>query len=226
MGRPCLEPSERRLTLDDALQVDVRQWKKAGRLVPGTWFQESWHLRRSLSAVLGVAVRETDLIFLFKRLDRPFDKLPWSQESTHLIVEPNPVSGSITWIACAGCQRKVYKLYASPNEVVFRCSPCTGLPPKSNLRGRKERLSQRLERINDSLGIPTWVPSAQVPKPTSMRWTRFQSLLAERNRLQAAGIRESQSIFEGVEANRKRREREQELKYKNSKNGVLYFGES
>jgi hypothetical protein len=220
---PTKEPFEHRLTLEDCpAAIDIRAWRREGKLTPGTSFRAAWGNPRAPSAMLAVAVRENGFVVLLKRLNPPFDKLPIAEETVAAEVALTPVAPIIYFI-CPGCGGHALKLHVHPTEVVFRCASCVGLPPKSNLRSKKERRSQRLERINDLLGVPAWVPSAQVPKPASMQWVRFEGLRAERNRLQAAGVRESQSVFESVEAERRRRELEEQIKYRNMRNGVLYF---
>jgi hypothetical protein len=172
--------------------------------------------------MLAVAVRETGLIFLFKRLDAPFDKLPIAEETIAVKCTPSPVS-PIIWFVCPGCGGHAYKLYVHPNEVRWRCSRCTGLPPRSNQLSKKQRLARRLKKINDLLGVPHWLPPEQIRIPAGMQWVDFYRLMKDRAALRAAGVIENQDIIESAQADRKRREREQERKDNRIRNGVLYL---
>src|SRR5271165_2799082 len=195
--------TERRLTLEDCVAaVDIRAWRREGKLAPGIRSITEFKRGGSLDAMLGVAIRETDAVFILHRLDAPFDKLPASEQYVRIVVEPNQVYPRVYFV-CPDCEeRQVSKLYCHPNEVRFHCKQCTGLRPKIDYLSAKERDSLRLERVNGKLATLDWIRASQVKQPRNMRRATFEKLLAQRAALQSAGVIENQTLVEKLNSER------------------------
>jgi hypothetical protein len=220
-GTNCDDAPPRRLTLDSAFAIDIRVFKREGKLKPNTGFIKEWYSHHSLAAMLGVAVRERDVVFLFHRLLGGYDHLPIGEQRVAVDHAPNPVSGSLTWFRCPKCERRVYKLYTV--QLCFECQRCVGLRPAVDYLSARDRQSRRLEIINRKLSLPAWAPITAARCPAKMSWTAFEKLLAAKTALEAAGVREHQWLFDKVEANRKCRERDLEKRGPRLRNGVIYL---
>jgi len=224
MPRTYTGQTERRFTLEDCVAaVDIRAWRREGKLAPGIRFITEFKRGTEIVAMLGVLVRASDAAFLLHRLDAPFDKLPASEQTVRTVVEPNQVYPRVYFV-CPDCEeRHVSKLYCHPSEVRFSCQQCTGLRPKIDYLSSKERKNLQLERINRELATLDWIPASQVKQLRSMRRKTFDRLLAQRAALQSAGVIENQTLVEKLNSERAKRDLEQEKRDPRIKGGVLYF---
>jgi hypothetical protein len=210
-------------TLASCFSFDVRAWKRQGKLFPWNRFGVEWKAGRTPPAMLGVLVRENDIVLLFKRLDGVYDRLPLSEEAVAVEHVPHPVGGVRTWIVCPKCGKKVFKLYAQ--ELRFECAECVNLPHPVDRLSTKDRKSLRLGKLNKMLGVPCWVPLAELRRPQGMHEVTFQKLKAERALLEAAGIRENMWLSEGIAAQRRERAEADQRRYgRQIKDGVIYLG--
>jgi hypothetical protein len=210
--------------LEDCFAVDLREWQRADKLHPSNRFEKFWNTPgRSITAALGVFVREQDMVLLFKRFDQGYHHLPWAEEAVALKTTPNKAFGPRLWFVCPGCDGRALKLFAH-TEVRFRCKTCTGLSYRVDHLSRRDRQSLRLEKINDALGVPHWFPSAALCKPPALSRAAFNKLREERIVLEAAGVRELGWLFDSIDARRRERAAADQRRYGSQmKDGVLYL---
>jgi hypothetical protein len=133
---------------------------------------------------------------------------------------PNPVS-PLVYFLCPGCGGRAYKLYAK--QVRFQCRRCTGLRPAVDNLSTRERQSRRLEKINKRLTLPAGMPITAATRPGKMPWKTFEKLLPTKITLEAPGVRVRQWLFDKINAERRRRERDQEKPGPHIRNGLLYL---
>lgn len=98
---------------------------------------------------------------------------------------PTKFGGRRQWVRCPRCGRGCRKLYGG---CYFRCRLCHGLayasqsePADQRAIGRADKIAKRL---HDMWGGATEAEYEFPPKPRCMRWTTYQRLEPEYDRLQ------------------------------------------
>lgn len=114
----------------------------------------------------------------------------YSDTSVFISVTATPANlgGHRLWFACPrpGCRRRCTALYreVDTNPRAFACRRCTGLVYRSQRQSRSHRLETRANRLVSRL-VPAEGTAGTYLKPKWMRWSTFDRLTADIDRLDA-----------------------------------------
>lgn len=160
-----------RLTTEDYFEIDIRQWHRQGRLMPGNVFIWTCYQGRSSLGTIGVGVVRENLIYIKCSTYADGSYLPikisWS---------PCNYGGSRPWFHCPNpkCESRVAILYDHPCPA---CRHCYRIPYRSQSESSKHRARRRADKIRDKLGwTKLWILH-DGPKPKGMHWITFRKYL-------------------------------------------------
>jgi hypothetical protein len=163
---------------DDQLAIDVRQWRREGRLIAGARFNASWSRRGKEVGNMGVTT-ESGLVRL---------SYSWQKNSGESGRLDYPVSLQTTschyggvryWFTCpaVGCGKRVAKLYLG--DTYFACRHCYRLAYSSQRETKGDRGYRGAGKVRKKLG---WIPGIANPpggKPKGMHWRTYSRLVAK-----------------------------------------------
>lgn len=165
-------------------RIDVRQLKKAGRLIPGLAF--GWHWSRGgepsgniLIEMAPSAARPLSMQLVYQTCS---DGGLWQPVNERVWIDWDACrfGGWRAWLRCPECDRRVALLYGGTR---FLCRHCQKVTYASRNEDAIDRASRRGERAMAKLGSKESFCGAYVTKPKWMRWSTYDRLRA---RIEAA----------------------------------------
>jgi hypothetical protein len=165
-------------------RIDVRQLKKAGRLISGLSFGWHWTGGGELSGNIMIEMAPTGVRPLFMQLiyQTCSDDGPWQQVNERVLIDWDACrfGGWRAWLRCPGCDLRVALLYGGAR---FLCWHCQHMTYACQNEDAIDRASRREERAIAKLGSMEKYCGAYVTKPKWMRWAIYDRLRA---RIEAA----------------------------------------
>jgi hypothetical protein len=161
--------------------IDIRMWRREGRINAGTDF---WWMKMAGPVLLfGLHVSVHDFCLGIE---------PVYFRGKEKIAEPSIVvwlertqcnfGGKRTWFGCSGCERRVTKLYIVRrlgSLTQFRCRSCLELAYDSQQLCRRKRCLYAAGEIRESLGASGSLAEPIPTRPSGMRVKKYQRIIAK-----------------------------------------------
>jgi hypothetical protein len=166
-----------RLTCEQCRSIDVRRWRREGRLRPDRLFSVEWTLGGAPSAKLFVRTEAHSLTLIFQRAaggKLAQQRVPITWTACHL-------GGGRPWFGCPGCGRRAALLYSVGGS--FLCRLCRELIYESQQEPVWFRGITEAQKIRMRLGGSPNLVEPFPDKPARMHRRTYQRL---RNRAEAA----------------------------------------
>jgi hypothetical protein len=164
---------QRRSTLDDALNLDVRRLKREGLLRPGRGFKLRWQFMNDTSACIDMHVEsyQVTLRYRYRGANGHWRSVldPVSLVYTHCTY-----GGKRVWFECPGCDKRAAKLYSTDH--LFRCRGCARMPYRSQCETELSRANRKARRLRENLGGTANPDLPHGPRPKGMHEQTFERL--------------------------------------------------
>lgn len=167
----------KKATTDAYPDVDVRAWKRAGRIEPGlTSRLVEWRGGAIRLSSLEVAADESSItIRRHGAIGAIRLRLEWTACN---------YGGRRPWFVCASCTRRKAKLYEYAGGNGYACRECLSLTYESQREAEHYRLLRKARKKRGALG-PTREGGRYPRRPKHMRWKTFVRTLREIQELEA-----------------------------------------
>jgi hypothetical protein len=173
-------------TTDDYRSIDVRRWKRWGRLEPGQVFAHRWLRNGEVCGSINVRIEPGRAILDYRHRSGDTE---WQQECYPVALATTPchLGGERHWFHCParGCGRRVAILYGGG---IFACRHCRRLAYPSQRERVMDRAARRADRIRDRLGWEPGILNGPGDKPKGMHWKTFDRLSNEHDALVNASM--------------------------------------
>jgi hypothetical protein len=156
--------------LEERASIDIREFKRRGRLHPGAYFPWSWSRGGEPSGSIRVsgAFEAVTLIYSFQANGgewKPVERrVPLSKTPCHL-------GGHRDWFVCR-CGRRAARLFSG--RPYFVCRGCVRLPYATQQEGRRDRALRKAQKIRRRLGANLDPSEPIYHKPKGMHWKTFE----------------------------------------------------
>jgi hypothetical protein len=176
-------PSGGRPTCEMCQWIDVRCWRREGRLNPGQTFPCSWTIGGEPYGTISVRVEPSAVVLSFRA--RSYESAEWKLVEQHvpIIWTACHLGGGRPWFRCTAtangqyCGRRVAKLYLGGCPL-FACRRCYGLAYASQHESPRFRSISRSRKIRMRLGGGPNLCEAFPEKPPRMHWRTYLRLRA------------------------------------------------
>lgn len=173
-------------TTNDLRSIDVRLWKRWGRLEPGQAFSHQWSRDGEVFASINVRIEPGRAILDYRHRRGDGE---WQPKCYPVTLETTPchLGGERHWFRCPaqGCGRRVAILYGGG---IFACRHCYQLAYPSQRERIMDRAARRADKIRDRLGWEPGILNGSGDKPKGMHWKTFDRLVAEHDALVNASL--------------------------------------
>ena len=162
--------------------IDVRHWRREGRLSPGQIFPYSWTRDGEPYGAIRVRIEPGAVVLSFRA--RACESAAWEsvEQNVPVVWTPCHLGGGRPWFRCTAtadgryCGRRVAKLYLG-GSAVFACRQCYGLAYASQLESLQHRGIGKARKIRMRLGGGgANLLDAFPPKPKRMHWRTYNRL--------------------------------------------------
>jgi hypothetical protein len=166
---------DKKMTLDNALCLDIRTLKRFGALSPG-YRHLSWSSRGRENASIGLYVAADRLVLDYRY--SPSGREPKSvQETVMFDFTACHYGGKRPWFQCPCCQGRVAVLYGYRGR--FLCRHCHRLPYGCQQETDLDRMYRKTRKIRRRLegSMNLFDPILPWQKPQGMHWSTFKRLM-------------------------------------------------
>jgi len=163
---------------DDHLQIDERNWQRAGVLKPGAKFIREWRRCGEVKATLETRADADYVDLVFQTCGNG----GWLSVDIRLRLDWTPCNygGHRPWFLCPMCSRRVAVLYSG---AAFACRQCRGLAYPTQRQSAVKRATLEAQRIRESLGGTRYFTDPLPLKPKGMHWRTYWGLIKKYNDL-------------------------------------------
>lgn len=166
-----------KLTTDDLISIDIRNWQRVDQLTPYQFFRCTWSRYGEVTNYLEVIVEDNHVILNHKHLKSDGQ---WKMESYPVYLDWTSCNfgGKRPWFLCPvpGCKRRVAVLYC---DGVFACRKCHQVLYTSQIENEMDRMARRADKIRDRLDWEPGFLNGNGWKPKGMHWKTFDRLFQE-----------------------------------------------
>ena len=178
---------DKKTTVDELKQIDIRYMKKQNMLRPGYMGSLSWSCRGEETGSIRYRMFSDEMILSY-RYRRNGDDGQDVHDTVMLNKTPCNFGRSRTWFICPSCDRRVGILYDLGKY--FRCRHCTGLAYSSQQEGSLDRMARKARKIRRKLAVDSkwWdadcLSDPIFMKPKGMHWKTYERLKKAENHCQ------------------------------------------
>jgi hypothetical protein len=184
---------DKKTTIDECHNLDVRDLYRDGLLRPGNCFRSSWSRAGKEMASIRGFVYPDRLILSYRRRSGLGGEWEDVEEPVPLEWTPCNFGGERPWFICPGvlCCRRVVILYGLGKY--FLCRHCYDLSYESQRKDKKDRALRRAQKIRERLGGSRSMMEPFPERPKGMHHNTYMKLfweLHEAEMQHLAGMRE------------------------------------
>ena len=160
-------------TCESYQQIDLKQFKKLGRLKVGCSYTLSWALGHGNNGSINYTVFESHISLDFKVRERDDEKWVPVTQRVPLGRTPLHFGGQRIWFLCPNCHRRCRILYGG---IRFHCRKCCGLKYQSQAENAAQRAITRAHVIRRRLGDYDNLDDPFPEKPKGMHRNTYNRL--------------------------------------------------
>jgi hypothetical protein len=170
-------------TCESCICIDVRHWRREGRLEPGQAFFQEWTAGERLLAKITVRTLVDRVLLSYPIQRSPGAPTMRIEQQLRLKWTPCHFGGERPWFVCSGhspdqhCRRRVAKLYGGVRR--FACRRCCGLAYESQRLTPRARAEKKAAGIRVRLGGSEDLQAQFPAKPKGMHWGTYEKLRAK-----------------------------------------------
>lgn len=167
----------KKATTEQLVSLDIREWKREGRLFAGARLGLQWTERNRGQIQLHISFHETCVHMVWTNTAPTSDRAPVPFQQTAFIDwTPCNFGGERPWLLCPmrGCGARVAILYFAG---AFACRKCCDLAYESQRLPSVIRASSRTDRVRAKLGWKPGFLNGVEWKPKGMHWKTFGRLI-------------------------------------------------
>jgi hypothetical protein len=167
-----------RPTCESCIWIDVRHWRRVGRLQAGQYFSWSWTRRGEPSG--NVRTEPGAVVLIYRSRGRGETEWKSVEQRVPITWTPCHLGGHRPWFICSVysrgryCGRRVALLYA-PGEL-FACRRCYDLAYESQHEAVHNRGLGKAQKIRMRLGGSPSMLAHFPDKPRGMHWRTYTRL--------------------------------------------------
>jgi hypothetical protein len=171
-GRPTCEMCQ---------SIDVRRWRREGRLLPGQSFPYSWSREGEPCGSIAVRIEPGAVVLNFRACSG--ERVEWRsiEQRVPVVWTACHFGGGRPWFCCNAyadgqyCGRRVAMLFLGDSPV-FACRRCYGLVYASQLESLRHRGIGKARKIRIGLGAGPNLFDAFPVRPKGMHWRTYNRL--------------------------------------------------
>ena len=171
-------------TCEGCQNIDLAWLRPRGMLSPGRYSTLTWSVGGERIGSITLVAQQDGVRLLYRTKDGNGAPVEVN-ELVPFTYTPTMFGGQRQWFRCPRCYRRCRKIYGGR---YFRCRRCNRLRYASQSEDATQRALSRAhkvaKRLHDRWGGTTVEEYEFPPKPPRMRWTTYQRLEEQYDRLQ------------------------------------------